>query len=279
MSFGSGPCVCMIHCPGWDLGRDLFQSANLKAITMLFRIRSTTNSLEMRPNVIDHFVVPLSSTPFPLQSLWQSLIHWCPLLLSSSQNSRTLVPLLCWVLPVQSGAVEAQRRAAVMRTHLLVLRTTLPLLRIILLSQSFRLSPLLSALWHRVVASSWGDRDQKKVKTIQGNPLNIRSSFYFAPECRKWVFLFRSLCPYLVCTSGPLNPHWVIPEGTKQQWKTHHWFVVLWVLVSFPICCFSESSATPCFLFAFRDRDNVSVLAPYYLEPEPLCEAKHQFYE
>lgn len=175
-------CVCVIHCPVWDLGSDLFQSANLKAIAMRFWIRSAMNSLEMSPNVIDHFVVPLYSTSFPLQSLWQSLIHWSPLLLSSSQKSRTLVPLLCWVLPVtvQSQAVEDQRGAAVMRIHLLVLRTTLLFLESFFFSQSFRCSPLPFALWHCVIAWSGGKRDQKK-KNNSGDFSEHKEFLFFAP--------------------------------------------------------------------------------------------------
>ena len=43
--------VCAIHCPGWDVGSDLFRGANLQATSMPFRIRSTMTSSEVSLNV------------------------------------------------------------------------------------------------------------------------------------------------------------------------------------------------------------------------------------
>lgn len=108
---------------------DFFQSANLKAIGMLFRIRSAMTHLEVSPSVNIPLWYHSHELPSFCKALQQFLVHLDPLLLSSSQKSRTLVPLLCCVLlvTVHSQATEDQRGAAVMRVHFLVLRTIVPL--------------------------------------------------------------------------------------------------------------------------------------------------------
>lgn len=104
--------MCVIHCPVWDLGSDLFQRANLKTVGLLFRIRSTMSNSEVSPKVnMPLCGIPLLSSHLSVISLF--LILWGLLLLSPARNlglwSLCSAAYFLWLSDPSIGSPERKR--------------------------------------------------------------------------------------------------------------------------------------------------------------------------